>query len=115
GAQARLHVFFRLVFRQAFENFFELRLENLKPVSDRNLEKFYPEVTRERPRAPDAAARRIRAWHRHAGYVLRTQRISCNDGGSSGIDSAAQTDNYRVEVEFATIIQESHRKRGNNF
>jgi hypothetical protein len=28
-AQARLHVFFRLVFGQAFENFLELGLENL--------------------------------------------------------------------------------------
>jgi hypothetical protein len=113
-AQARLHVFFRLVFGKSFENLFELGLENLKSVGDRNLEKFYPEVTRERPRVLDAAARRVRAWHGNAGYVLRPQRIRRDDCGNGGIDSTAQTDNHRVEVAFAAVIAESERKRGEN-
>jgi len=96
------------------ENFFELRLENLKGVGDRNLEKFYAEVPRERPRVVDAAARRVRAWHGNTRYVLWTQRISCDDCGNSGINSAAQTDHYRVEVAFAAVIAEPERKRGKN-
>src|SRR4029077_19042446 len=97
-AQARMHVFFRLVFGQAFENFLELGLENLKRVGDRNLDKFYAEVTGERPRVLDAASGRVGAWQGGAGYVFRAQRISCDDCGNSGIDSAAQTDHYRVEI-----------------
>src|SRR5439155_14587191 len=113
-AQARLHVFFRLIFGQAFENFLELGLENLKRVGDRNLEKFYPEVTREPPRVLDAATRGVRAWHGDARYVLRTERISRDDRSNSGINSTAQTDHYRVEVAFAAVIAEPERKRGKN-
>src|SRR4029450_6920861 len=105
-SQARLHVFLRLVFGQAFENFLELSFENLKSVGDGNLKKFYAEVTRECPCVLDAAARRIWAWHGNAGYVLRAQRINCDDCRDGGIDSAAQTDNCRVEVAFAAVIAE---------
>src|SRR5213076_87236 len=113
-AQARLHIFFRLVFGKAFENFLELGLENLKRVGDWNLKKFYAQTTRERPRVLDAAARRVRAWHGNAGYILRTQRIGGNGCSNSGINSTAQTDHDRVEVAFAAVIAEPERKRGKN-
>jgi hypothetical protein len=48
------------------------------------------------------------------GYVLRAQRISCDDCGNRGIDSAAQTNHDRVEVAFATVIAEPERERGKN-
>src|SRR5262249_528899 len=102
------------VFGQAFEDFLELGLENVERVGDRNLEKFYAEVTREHTRVLDAAARRVRARHGNTGYVLRTQCIGCNDCCYRGTNSAPQTAYYRVEVAFAAVIAEPERQRGKN-
>src|SRR3982750_3039756 len=113
-AQTGLHVFLRLVFRQAFEDFLELRLKNLERVADRNLKKLDPEIARQHARVLDAAARRVRAGHGNTCDIPSAQRIGCDHCRYCGIDAAAQTDYHGMKTAFGTVIAEPEGKRSEN-
>ena len=91
-AQAGLHIFFRLVFRQAFEDFFELRFENFEGVGDRDFEKSNSQIFGERASVINTATRREGTRHRDSGHVVSSKRIDGDNCCDGRIDSAAQAD-----------------------